>query len=42
VVKQNMAALPIQCKALTLEEKLNVIRKVETNPDVTRVQLAKN
>jgi hypothetical protein len=41
MVKQNMAALPIKHKALTLQEKLNVIRKVEANPNVTRVQLAK-
>jgi hypothetical protein len=40
VVKQNMAALPIKRKALTLQEKLNIIRKVEANPNVTRVQLA--
>jgi hypothetical protein len=41
VVKQNMAALPMKRKALTLQEKLNVIRKVEANQNVTRVQLAK-
>jgi hypothetical protein len=41
MVKQNMAALPIKLKALTLQEKLNVIRKVEANPNVTCVQLAK-
>jgi hypothetical protein len=36
-----MAALPIKRKALTLQEKLNVKRKVEANPNVTRVQIAK-
>jgi hypothetical protein len=36
-----MAALPIKRKVLTLQEKLNVIRKVEANPNVTHVQLAK-
>jgi hypothetical protein len=41
VVKQNMAALPNERKALTLQEKLNEIRKVEANPNVTRVSLAK-
>jgi hypothetical protein len=41
VVKQNMAALLIKCKALSLQEKLNVTRKVEANPNVTQVQLAK-
>jgi hypothetical protein len=41
VVKQNMGALPIKRKALTLQEKLNVIRKVEANSNVTRLQLAK-
>jgi predicted transcriptional regulator len=41
VVKQNMAALPNELKALTLQEKLNEIMKVEANPNVTRVQLAK-
>jgi hypothetical protein len=33
-----MAALPIEHKALTLQD---VIRKVEENPNVTRIQLAK-
>jgi hypothetical protein len=41
MVKQNMAALPIKLKALTLQEKLNVIRKVEANPNDTCVQLAR-
>jgi hypothetical protein len=36
-----MAALRIKHKAVTLQEKLNVMRKVEANPNVTRVQLAK-
>jgi hypothetical protein len=41
MVKQNMAALLIKRKALSLQEKLNVIRKVKANPNVTCVQLAK-
>jgi hypothetical protein len=34
-----MAALLIKRKALTLQGKLNVIRKMEANPNVTHVQL---
>jgi predicted transcriptional regulator len=36
-----MAALPVKCKALTVQKKLNVIRKEEANPNVKSVQLAK-
>jgi hypothetical protein len=38
VVKQNMAALPIKCKALSLQEKLYVIWKVEANPHVQQTK----
>jgi hypothetical protein len=41
MVKQNMAALVIKHKALTLQEKLNIIRKVEANPNVPCIQVAK-
>jgi hypothetical protein len=36
-----VAALPIKRKALTLQEKLSVIRKVEANSNITHVQVAK-
>jgi predicted transcriptional regulator len=31
----------IKCKALSLKEKLRVIREVESNPTLTRVEVAK-
>jgi hypothetical protein len=36
-----MVAHEINCDAMTLQGKLKVIRKVEANPTVTCIQLAK-
>jgi hypothetical protein len=36
-----MTQKAIKCKALSLKEKLRVIREVESNPTLTRVEVAK-
>jgi sensor domain CHASE-containing protein len=41
VIAVIMTQKGIKCKALSLEEKLRVIRKVESNPTLTRVEVAK-
>jgi metal-sulfur cluster biosynthetic enzyme len=41
VIAVNMTQKRMKCKALSLKENLSVIREVESNPTLTRVEVAK-